>query len=118
MKFVTSARFGKRPWLLLLPNWVHKKDYFLEATKNIRPFYLVPRKRYVYEPPKNFRQAKKSDVHKKSSPFVSMWYIWGGTDAVNEQLIRRFSQSTEHTKEECDLARSKSALRDLRRKKR
>jgi hypothetical protein len=88
MEFVTSRRFGNRPWCLLLPNWVHKKDYYIRATsprssnKNhnnskprCQPFYLIPRKRYVYLPPKGFRQAKKSDVHKKASPFVSMWYI-------------------------------------------
>jgi hypothetical protein len=85
MEFLTSTRFGNRPWCLLLPNWVHKKDYYERAiaTKSngnsrkppCQPFYLVPRKRYVYLPPKGFRQAKKSDVHKKASPFVSMWYI-------------------------------------------
>ena len=116
MKFLSSSSFGNRPWLLLLPNWVHKKDYYIESTQNIRPFYVVPRKRYVYEPPKSFRESKKSDVHKKSSPFVSMWYVWGGTDAVNDKLIRQF-MALGNTKE-CDLARSKSALRDLRRKKR
>lgn len=125
MKFVTSSYFGNRPWMLLLPNWVHKKDYYVEATKKIRPFYLVPRKRYVYEPPKEFRQAKKSDVHKKSSPFVSMWYIWGGDETTNKRLIRHILQSStlsgsgnSNPLSECDLARSKSALRDLRRKKR
>lgn len=120
MKFVTSSYFGNRPWMLLLPNWVHKKDYYVQATKQIHPFYLVPRKRYVYEPPKDFRQAKKSDVHKKSSPFVSMWYIWGGNQAMNERLIRQFLQSSfkgSSVESCCDLARSKSALRDLRRKK-
>ena len=116
MKFIISESFDNRPWLLLLPNWVHKKDYYVEATKAIRPFYIVPRKRYIYEPPKDFREAKKSDVHKKSSPFVSMWYVWGGTEIMNERLIRHFLQVGNQS--ECDLARSKSALRDLRRKKR
>lgn len=111
MKFVTSHDFGARPWCLLMPNWVHKKDYYQNATRHIHPFYIVPKKRYVYLPPKGFRQAKKSDVHKKSSPFVSMWYVWGGTQAHNERLVQSFHH------EECQLARSKSALRDLRRKK-
>lgn len=92
MEFLSSQQFGNRPWCLLLPNWVHKKDYYLHATTSSKghggsnnnnkrpplqcqPFYLVPRKRYVYLPPKGFREAKKSDVHKKASPFVSMWYI-------------------------------------------
>mmetsp|Transcript_20722 Transcript_20722/g.26749 ORF Transcript_20722/g.26749 Transcript_20722/m.26749 type:complete len:361 (-) Transcript_20722:29-1111(-) len=117
MRFITSPVFGDRPWFLLLPNWVHKKDFFLAAVQNITPFYLVPRKRYVYLPPKGFREAKKSDIHKKSSPFISMWYIWGGTKAKNEGLMRCFLNS-KGSGGVCELARSKSALRDLRRKKR
>jgi hypothetical protein len=114
IQHVTSLAFGTKPWFLLLPNWVHKKDYYLSATANIRPFYLVPKKRYVYVPPKHFRQSKKSSVHKKSSPFVSMWYIYGGNERKNEQLVQHFL-GKEHAAT-CDLARSKSALRDLRRK--
>ena len=112
--FVTSVRFGSRPWFLLMPNWVHKKGYYTEAMKksNCHPFYLIPRKRYVYAPPKNFREKKNSDVHRKSSPFVSMWYIWGGTPEHTDCLVRSFY---EHSSA-CDLARSRSALRDLRRK--
>lgn len=110
---VTSPSFGDRPWFLLLPNWVHKKDYFSNSTAHLRPFFLVPRKRYVYLPPKEYRQSKKSDVHKKSSPFVSMWYVYGGTPARNEAWVRAFAQGTEAW----ELARSRSALRDLRRKK-
>ena len=117
MNYVSSEAFGTRPWFLLMPNWVHKKDYFLNAVKNISPFYLVPRKRYVYLPPKGFREAKKSDIHKKSSPFVSMWYVWGGTKSQNEALIRCYLKASGRHGA-CDLARSKSALRDLRRKKR
>lgn len=63
---VTSKDFGNRPWMLLLPQWVHKKDYYIAKTKHIRPFYIVPHKRYVYIPPPSFRESKKSDVHKKS----------------------------------------------------
>lgn len=114
VRYITSDSFGKRPWFLLLPQWVHKKNFYVTATSHIRPFYLVPRKRYVYLPPKNFRQSKKSDVHKKSSPFVSMWYCWGG--AMNDALIQKYSKDKLRDDSSCDLARSKSALRDLRRK--
>jgi hypothetical protein len=78
---------------------------------------LVPHKRYVYLPPKDFRGSKKSDTHKKSSPFVSMWYIWGGSNSRNEQLINTWNRRY-GSNGSCDLARSKNALRDLRRKKR
>ena len=115
---VSSPSFGSKPWLLLMPQYVHKKEYYIDATtKNqtrpINPFYIVPKKRYVYKPPANFREKKDSDVHKKSSPFVSMWYIWGGSEKRNGELMNAFRNSC--VMNTCDLARSKSALRDLRR---
>ena len=118
MSHITSAKFGTKLWLLLMPNWVHKKDYYENATtKNqvnpIYPFYVVPKKRYVYLPPPDFREKKASDVHKKSSPFVSMWYVWGGTSQRNDVLMQTFQKSAAMS--DCDVARSKSALRDLRR---
>lgn len=131
MEFLTNKTLTSKskPWLLLMPNWVHKKDFYISALKknNLRPFYVVPKKRYVYEPPKDFRSKKISDTHKKSSPFVSMWYIWGGSEDMTNELYELCSKkygssSTKNKKElihlwnECDVARSKSALRDLRRK--
>mmetsp|Transcript_3700 Transcript_3700/g.7764 ORF Transcript_3700/g.7764 Transcript_3700/m.7764 type:complete len:493 (+) Transcript_3700:107-1585(+) len=118
MKFVTSSSFGNKPWLLLMPQWVLKKDYYVNATtKNCtnpcNPFYIVPKSRYVYLPPPNFREKKESDTHKKSSPFVSMWFCWGGNEKRNKEMINAFKKSG--VGGECDLARSKSALRDLRR---
>eukprot|EP00560_Eucampia_antarctica_P007993 CAMPEP_0197831726 /NCGR_PEP_ID=MMETSP1437-20131217/11733_1 /TAXON_ID=49252 ORGANISM="Eucampia antarctica, Strain CCMP1452" /NCGR_SAMPLE_ID=MMETSP1437 /ASSEMBLY_ACC=CAM_ASM_001096 /LENGTH=519 /DNA_ID=CAMNT_0043434763 /DNA_START=15 /DNA_END=1574 /DNA_ORIENTATION=+ len=115
-----TAMLGK-PWFLLMPTWVHKKDYYVEALRkangSIQPFYIVPKKRYIYVPPKNFRDKKKSDVHKKSSPFVSMWYIWGGDHERNESLMQIFQKHNGKNKQAtCELARSKSGLRDLRRK--
>ena len=139
VEHITGPRMKGRPWFLLMPEWVHKKDYFLNKTKSqqMEPFYLVPKKRYVYLPPKDYRVSKKSDTHKKSSPFNSMWYIWGGIKEKNEKLVQfchskvcTFSvvtmakDSTEIQMEPrvplsqaCEIARSKSALRDLRRKR-
>ncbi len=134
IRFVTSDTFIRlqKPWFLLLPQWVHKKDYYINATTKansnnkkqttkrnpmshaVQPFYLLPKKRYVYTPPPNFRSPTKSDVHKKSSPFISMWYCWGGTTARNEQMMQHFYQNG-GAAATCDLARSKSAIRDLRR---
>lgn len=118
MTYITSTEFGTKPWLLLMPNWVHKKDYYENSTTKNQinyccPFYVVPKKRYVYVPPPDFREKKASDVHKKSSPFVSMWYVWGGTSEKNDALMRAFQRSGAVS--DCDVARSKSALRDLRR---
>ncbi|CAB9502040.1 expressed unknown protein [Seminavis robusta] len=132
IQHLTSQKMKGKPWFLLMPDFVHKKDYFLSQMKqhNMLPFYLVPKKRYVYLPPKSFREAKKSDVHKKSSPFHSMWYIWGGNKQQNERLIQHYftnqctvlvepgNDETARTplQQVVDLARSKSGLRDLRRK--
>ncbi|GKY94481.1 hypothetical protein MPSEU_000414000 [Mayamaea pseudoterrestris] len=119
LAYVTSVKHCNKAFFLLLPNWVVKKDYYEAscAAANVKPFYLVPRKRYVYAPPKDFRAAKRSDTHKKSAPFISMWYCWGGTSTANEELIKLCYEQSQATVT-CDLARSKSALRDLRRKKR
>ena len=115
MKHLASSdTHGNRCWFLLLPNWVHKKPYFQAACAGMRPFFVVPRKRYIYIPPVSFREARKSDVQKKTSPWPSMWYVWGGTLALNEVLIREFYRS--ESKNTCSLARSNSALRDLRRR--
>ena len=130
MMHLTSSSFGSKPFLLLMPQWVHKKDYYINATtggsrsqdkkrkrSNItpskcNPFYIVPQKRYVYHPPPDFRNKKVSDTHKKSSPFTSMWFVWGGTHAMNETLIDAFRACGFNN---CEIARSRSALRDLRR---
>lgn len=118
MQHVTSSSGGSKPWCLLMPTWVHKKDYYIRAIQSQSPFYVVPRKkRYVYVPPKDFRERKASDVHKKSSPFISMWYICGGTSQRTNQLMEHYyTLEKAGSGPQCDLARSRSALRDLRRK--
>jgi len=113
-------------WFMLAPQFLHKKDCYVQSLDQgyrspITPFYLVPKNRYIYEPPKGFREKKESGTHKKSSPFISMWYIWAGTAERTNKLIQFFYKQTKSTKNrsimaECELARSKSALRDLRRK--
>ena len=112
MSHISSKQFGDKPWFLLMPQFVHKKDYYVNSTAHNRPFFMVPRKRYVYLPPPSFRESKKSDTHKKSSPFVSMWYIWGGTPAKNEKLLEAATWI-----ESCKVARTKNGLRDMRRSK-
>jgi len=130
MKHVTSSKLSSRPWFLLMPTWVHKKDYYTRALENagVKPFYLVPKngKRYVYLPPKDFRTKKASNTHNKSSPFLSMWYVYGGSPEKTASLVDwchrhcrdcgRSSNSNSGDGCRWDVARSKSAIRDLRRK--
>jgi len=117
MKYVTVKR--NAVWLLLAPQFLHKKDFYTNYLRlfNIQPFYLIPKKRYVYIPPKGFRKKNKlSDTHKKSSPFNSMWYIYAG-DQTQELITFFYKERGSRTMASCcDLARSRSALRDLRRK--
>jgi hypothetical protein len=120
LDYVTGT---SKAWFLLAPQFLHKKDYYIkhlqETTNSARkqPFYLVPKKRYVYIPPKGFRTTKKpSDTHKKSSPFNSMWYIFAGNEQTTEELICWYYNKQSRLMEWFDIARSKNALRDLRRK--
>jgi len=127
VKFLASEKFGTRPWMMLVPQWVHKKPYFTEAFEGkgcggVRrkqgPFYLVPQKRYVYLPPKGMRPKKDSETHKKSAPFVSMWFVWAGTSEATAQCYEWLVSNLKllGLEGEVDVARSKSALRDLRRR--
>mmetsp|Transcript_57483 Transcript_57483/g.140307 ORF Transcript_57483/g.140307 Transcript_57483/m.140307 type:complete len:376 (-) Transcript_57483:877-2004(-) len=111
-----------RPFALLLPVFVHKKDYFERVTNPKRghpgfcsPIFLVPHKRYIYQPPRNFREKTVSDTHKKSSPFPSMWYLWGGSQETTDTWFRILQRQGKPSSR-FSVARSKSALRDLRRK--
>jgi len=119
MQHVTSKKNQNKPWMLLMPNFVHKKDYFQKLTANAGqlPIYLVPKKRYIYLPPPTMREKKASSTHKKSSPFVSMWYLWGGSRDVTNEWYRVLVQKQQQPGGKLfDVARSKSGLRDLRRK--
>jgi len=116
IKFLSSKKFGNKPWMLLCPEFVHKKDYYTELMKKKkRPLYIVPNKRYIYLPPRGFREKKASATHKKSSPFTSYWYIWGGSNEMTDMLAEFFQQ---HGGNDCKTARSKNELRELRRKNR
>jgi hypothetical protein len=121
LEYITSTN---KAWFLLAPEFYHKKDYYIDYLQGSviraprQPFYLVPRSRYVYIPPKGFRTKKSpSDTHKKSSPFNSMWYVWGGNEQITEELIRWYYKKESRLMEWFDLARSKNALRDLRRRR-
>ena len=119
MKYLCEGGGRGKPWFLLMPQYVHKHKYYQQVTRGIRPFYVVPKKRYVYEPPEGFRGKKKSDTHKKSSPFVSMWYCWGGNEDANRRIMDawRNGKASGGGRKDTEMAKSKSGLRDLRRKK-
>ena len=49
MKFVAEST---KPWFLLLPNYVYLKDYYVPSLLGQKPFYIAPKKRYMYTTPK------------------------------------------------------------------
>ena len=90
VKFVTGC--GK-PWLLLVPNYIYTKQFYLSATRRIAghptrsepPFYIAPTERYFYHAPRgppgagtrNAAGAVRQSGEAKTSPFLSFWYIGG-----------------------------------------
>lgn len=73
---------SKKPFLLLMPNYVATKDYYHQMLSSLAsrqkaststghissPFYLVPSHKYEYHHP--------SGAGKATSPFFSIWYIY------------------------------------------
>ena len=112
-RLVAFVARKKKPFALLVPTFVVKKPYHKTLLEPMRPFFLVPRSRYVYVPPKGLRGKKASDTHKKTSPFTSMWHVWADEVANVCDAVFRAARDGEMA---IDVCRSKNAVRDLRRK--
>jgi hypothetical protein len=70
LKFCTES---KKPFLLLLPNWVYLKPYWTSISNT---FYICPRKRYIYKTPTHLERDLEQQKKKKknTSPFVTFWF--------------------------------------------
>jgi hypothetical protein len=69
-----------KPWALLLPSYVHRKQYFDDTVGagSPTPFFVVPRKRYNYWTPRGVsRNNAKVRKDGRTSPFVTFWYAFG-----------------------------------------
>jgi hypothetical protein len=63
---------SRKPWFLLVPNWVYTKNYYARILCGGSSYiYVAPKKRYLYLTVKGRRQQKSS---KYTSPFVTFWY--------------------------------------------
>ena len=51
-KLLKFCAESKKPWFLLLPNYVYLKDYYVPSLLGQKPFYIAPKKRYMYTTPK------------------------------------------------------------------
>lgn len=107
----------KQPWLWLVPEWTHKKKEVVSILGQRRPLFLSPTSRYVYEPPRHMREKTKSDTHKKTAPFHSIWIVWAGTQQRTDALASWWFQRKNSISSQLRPARSRSQLRDLRRRR-
>ena len=108
---------ARKPFCFVVPNWVVKKDYHRQHLEPLRPFFLAPRARYVYLPPKGFRDKRASDTQKKTAPFQSLWHCHGGPHHHAWLLDWAMRSNAGQTQQAVQVARSRNALRDLRRKR-
>ena len=74
-----------KPFLLLMPHFVYTKDYYHKAFHDaktnqtlVHPFFLVPKTRYAYVPPKwvDAHDGSKALARGKdnTAPFPTFWY--------------------------------------------
>ncbi|EKX45112.1 hypothetical protein GUITHDRAFT_109156 [Guillardia theta CCMP2712] len=47
-KILVFASECKKPWILLMPQYVHRKSYYSAIIEGQHPFYMIPPKPYVY----------------------------------------------------------------------
>lgn len=122
LRFVAASR---RPWLLLLPNFVCRKRDFAATTRDCPPAYLVPQHRYVYYAPGRREEATQArllgegslfrfllfffSLPQATSPFDSFWYLYLGPAEQADPLLawweRKYARASG-----CTLARSPDAL--------
>jgi hypothetical protein len=72
-KLVRFCVNSRKPFALLVPNYVYTKDYYSQIPGTNQIFYITPSqgRRYLYTTPKGRRQKKSS---KYTSPFPTFWF--------------------------------------------
>jgi len=98
----------KKPYALLLPNFVYTKPYYAEL--KLKSFFLVPKLRYSYLPPKwvDGGSTALSKGKNKTAPFHSFWYC----EFHEDDLIRDLEESMNSTKR--DFSRPISLIRTVK----
>lgn len=114
-KLLRFCRQNGKPFLLLMPNYVSAKEYFMDAIRD-EPLYLVPRKRYHYWTPKGLRSKEESQSHAsalghRTSPFISLWYIDLRPVLPRYRLLTKWrQQTTQNGKRSVDLCPTRHEL--------
>lgn len=81
LRFCVASR---KPWFLLVPNYVYVNSYYPKVTAGTKPFYFVPTSRYWYTAPRGARGERAM----KTSPFLSLWYADLAHTDKNAAFIR------------------------------
>jgi len=85
---------SKKPWLLLLPNYVYMKEFYVKFFAEFKnPFYIVPKKRYSFYSPQTIRKNIKSS-ERKTSPFKTFWYADFGSITKEVLAASKFDDCT------------------------
>jgi len=81
LDFAAAGAEAGRPFLMLMPSYVARKDYFAAACARVPGgvCFVYPPKRYAYWTPHGLREREKTQSHSsalgsRTSPFVSFWF--------------------------------------------
>ena len=120
LEFCTASR---KPWLLLMPNYVYTQPEFARAMQRNASgklcrsdtAFLVPPKRYVYWTPKALgagRHSNSGPLGVRTSPFASFWYVHLGRHHGNflEWWSREMAPPQGTGAHRCVLARTPAEL--------
>ncbi len=89
LDFAAAGAEAGRPFLMLMPSYVARKDYFAAARARVPGgvCFVYPPKRYAYWTPHGLREREKTQSHSsalgsRTSPFVSFWFCGLGAHAA------------------------------------
>jgi hypothetical protein len=115
MKFVMSPPQANKIWLLLLPNFVERKDFFERYVggERSRLFFIAPVVRYTYVMPLDLVGDMKPDWVGEDggiSPYDSTWYVHLPPGMDEDRFFERLEAHPDNKKEWL-LARTMKAIR-------
>jgi hypothetical protein len=89
-----------KPWALLLPWFVVKKQWFRAHADAHTVHYLCPRKRYYFLPPPSMVVEGRAKV---TAPFETFWYLSLGSELAQRRIVTAWQ--AEHKDEEAGRCR-------------
>lgn len=121
MRYVVES---KKPWFLLLPNWVAKKDYFIELMnkETVQPFFVAPTKRYTYWMPLDLckKGSSRPDWVKEdggTSPYHTTWFVHLRSSTSQEKAFNALNSLKGPSSRDVVIGRSMNAVKWKMKKK-